>query len=302
MSANATGPGAAAQIYDRGYRRYEGERTGVFGAMASTFRHTVARILGLRRPARAKILPIIVIALAYFPAITFVGIGALLPKRISKAAFPGYAAYYGFIVAAILLFAAFVAPEALCPDRRNRLLGVYLTSPLSRRTYVLSKIAAVMACISGVTVAPVLIMAVAKSLQGTGPGPGDLVVLIGRILLSGTLLAAFYTTGSLATASLTDRKGFAAAGNVLAAIVTSSVAAVLRRNAAHGFDFTSGKGDWSLVLDFANLPLELVQRIYGERGNYAGASTVILAAAALAWMTIALGVLFWRYSRIEVSR
>jgi ABC-2 type transport system permease protein len=292
----------SARIHDRGYRRYDGERTGVTGAVWTTFRHTVARILGLRRTARAKVLPFIVIGISYFPAIVFVGIGVFLPKRVARTSFPGYANYYGFIVSAILLFAAFVAPEALCPDRRSRLLGVYLTSPLDRRTYLLSKLAAVVACISGVTLLPVLIMALAKSLQGTGPSPGDLVVLIGRILLSGAMLALFYSIVSLATSSLTDRKGFAAAGNVLGAIVTGAVASAVRKSQSDGPDLFSGKGDWTIVIDLANLPLEIVHRIYGEPGNFFGASTLTLVAGLLAWTVFASALMVWRYQKLEVTR
>ena len=292
----------SARIHDRGYRRYDGERTGVAGAMWTTFRHTVARILGLRRTARAKVLPFIVIGISYFPAIVFVGIGVFLPKRLARTSFPGYANYYGFIVSAILLFAAFVAPEALCPDRRSRLLGVYLTSPLDRHTYLLSKLAAVVACISGVTLLPVLIMALAKSLQGTGPSPGDLVVLIGRIVLSGAMLALFYSILSLATSSLTDRKGFASAGNVLAAIVTGAVATAVRRSLSDGADLFSGKGDWTVVIDLANLPLEIVRRIYGERGNFSGASSLALVAGLLTWTVLGLALMVWRYQKLEVTR
>lgn len=292
----------SARIHDRGYRRYDGERTGVAGAMWSTFRHTVARILGLRRTARAKVLPFIVIAISYFPAIVFVGIGVFLPKRVARESFPGYAEYYGFIVSAILLFAAFVAPEALCPDRRSRLLGVYLTSPLNRRTYLLSKLGAVAACIGGVTLLPVLIMALARSLQGTGPSPGDLVVLLGRIVLSGAMLALYYAIVSLATSSLTDRKGFASAGNVLVAIVTGSVSSAIRRSLSDGPDLFSGRGDWAIIIDFAGLPLEVVFRIYGDRGNYFGASTLTLVAGMVAWTAMALAVMAWSYHRLEVTR
>ena len=51
---------------------------------------------------------------------------------------------YTFIIgSALALFAALVAPEALCPDRRSRVLSLYLASPLTRMTYLLSKAASV---------------------------------------------------------------------------------------------------------------------------------------------------------------
>ena len=36
---------------------------------------------------------------------------------------------------------AFVAPEALCTDRRTGMLGLYLASPLTRDSYLVAKVA-----------------------------------------------------------------------------------------------------------------------------------------------------------------
>ena len=55
-----------------------------------------------------------------------------------------YASYYGFITAAILLFAGLVAPEVLVGDRRNGMLATYLSTPLHRGTYLVAKAAAVL--------------------------------------------------------------------------------------------------------------------------------------------------------------
>ena len=63
----------------------------------------------------------------------FVGVAALIDDpRVRRDVIPSYGQYYGFIVSALIVFAAFVAPEALCPDRRTGLLGLYLASPLTR--------------------------------------------------------------------------------------------------------------------------------------------------------------------------
>ena len=63
-----------ARIVDRGYRRYEGPRRGGAGAYRSLVVHSAQRALGLRRPATAKILPVLSVFIAYVPAIVFVGI------------------------------------------------------------------------------------------------------------------------------------------------------------------------------------------------------------------------------------
>ncbi len=120
-----------ARILDRGYRRYDGPRLGVRGAVRSLAWHSALRALGLRRTFWAKLLPLASVGIAYVPALVFVGVAALLPAALTEGGglLPDYADYYGFISAAIVLFVALVGPEVLCPDRRHRMLGLYLASP-----------------------------------------------------------------------------------------------------------------------------------------------------------------------------
>ena len=68
-----------AQIYEQGYRRYDGRRLGRAAAVRSVWKHTVQRVLGLRRSARHKVLPFLAILFAYLPAVAFIGILALIP-------------------------------------------------------------------------------------------------------------------------------------------------------------------------------------------------------------------------------
>ena len=294
---SATGGGAAdrggARIHDRGYRGYDGPRTGVRGAVRTLYRFTMARVLGLRRPFRAKALPILVGVLAYLPAVVLIGLTVLVPK-LNDEALPGYAEYYGFIIAAIVVFVAFVAPEALCPDRRNRMLGTYLASPLDRSTYVAAKFAAVTTLIAGVTLAPPLLLAVARSFQGIGPAPSDLALLLVRIVASGTCLALFFASVSLGVSSITDRKAFASAGMILTVIVSGAVSGAIRRG--------DPSRDSAGMISVTTAPLELVHRIYGQPGNWPGAPTWLVAVATAAWATVALVVLVWRYRTIEVTR
>src|SRR3954452_11779298 len=176
-----------ARIIDRGYRPYDGPRLGPAGAVRSLVRHTVQRVMGLRRPASAKILPVLSAGIAYVPAIVFVGLAALIKDpRFRREALPTYGQYYGFIVSALIVFASFVAPEALCPDRRTGMLGFYLASPLTRATYVVSKITAVLVLLAVATLGPPLLMMVANVLQSQGPdGPLGVATLPVRVVAAG---------------------------------------------------------------------------------------------------------------------
>ncbi len=282
-----------ARIFDRGYRRYEGERASVRGAVFTLYLASLQRILGLRRGAKAKILPVLTIAISFLPAISFIGLASLLPDRLNDA-LPEYNEYYGFIIAAILLFVAFVAPEAICPDRRYKILGVYLASPLNRFTYVFAKLLSVLTVLSIVTVGPMLLLAIARTLLDVGPALKDLPLLIFRILLSGSMVSLFYGSLSLAISSLTDRKGFASAGIVLVAIVSQVVGAVLGTDGAR-------LSKPAALISVLVSPVELVQRIFNASSEIE-ASTWLVAAVVIGITATSLAVLFGRYRQLEVTR
>lgn len=283
-----------ARIHDRGYRRFDGVRRGPLSATRTLAVHSLYRVLGMRRSARAKVLPVLAIALAYLPAIAFVGIAAFLPKALARTTLPTYADYYGYITAAIVVFTALVAPEVLCPDRRSRMLGLYLASPLTRGRYVLAKVVAVVTVLAAVTLGPPLVLVVAYSLEGFGPGPGDLVVLLLRVVLSGVILAAFYTALSLGASSLTDRRGFASTGIILLIVLTGAAAGVL----VDGLDGSH----WFRLIDPNFVVFESVQRVYGVRTEFGDTPTWAFGAGVAAWTIGGLGLLWWRYRRLEITR
>jgi ABC-2 type transport system permease protein len=288
-------PSTDARIIDRGYRPYDGPRLGSAGAIRSLMKHTAQRVMGLRRPLPNKILPMLAAAIAYVPAIVFVGLAALITDdRVRNNFLPTYGQYYGFIVSALIVFASFVAPEALCPDRRTGMLGLYLAAPLTRATYVLSKITAVLLLLAVATLGPPLLMMIANVLQSQGPdGPLGVVTLLVRVVVAGALVASVYTAVSLGISSLTDRRAIASAGVLLTIVGTGAVVGVLVNGV--------GVGEWLYMFDLSTAPFELVSRIYGERGNV-DAGIVPLAIGNLAWTVLGAGTIWWRYRRIEVTK
>ena len=71
-----------AQILDRGYRRFEGERAGLRGSVGSLTWHTSRSILGLGRKARYKIVPVFIIVVAFLPVIAFLALAILVGDQI----------------------------------------------------------------------------------------------------------------------------------------------------------------------------------------------------------------------------
>ena len=246
-----------AQILDRGYRKYDGPRTGVKGAVRAVVLHSGQRALGMRRTIWAKVLPIATIGFAYLPAIVFVGIIALFPKSdVASEALPTYGDYYGFIIAAIMVFVALVAPEVLCTDRRTGMLGVYLAAPLDRDTYLLAKAVAIASVLSIVCLGPPLLMLIANVLQSTGPdGLGDIALSFARVIATGVVETLLFTGITMGVTSLTDRKAVAAASIILLFLLSISMTGIF--NAA-------GAPDGVYVFAPTFLGLELAPRIHGE--------------------------------------
>jgi len=286
----------AATILDRGYRRYEGERSGVAGAIRSVAWHSIRSVLGIGRSARHKIFPVISVLIAYLPALVFVGIAALLPvDMVAEGALPSYADYVGFIGLAIVLFCGMVAPEILVKDRRDGMLGLYLSTPLRRDTYLVAKVSAVMATLTMVTLGPPLLLLIAYTIEGSGPGGlGDWLILLVRIVASGVAISAVFAAVSLAAASLTDRRAFASVGIILLLLGSAAVVGAL----VDGADMSSNLR----VFDLLTMPFELVKRIYGRPGDFPELSTVLVAGSTAAW-TIGGSALVWlRYRRLAITR
>ena len=285
-----------AQIAERGFQRYEGRRSGVPGAVRSVAWESVRSTLGLGRPARHKIFPVISVVIAYLPAIVFIGIAVLIPGDVLEPEdVADYASYYGFIILAIVLFAALVAPEVLVSDRRNGMLAMYLSTPLHRGTYLAAKAVAVAATLGLVTLGPPLLLLVGYTVEGEGPdGIANWLLVLLRIALAGIAISAPLAAVSMAASSLTDRRAFAAIGIVLLILASPILAGAL----VEGAELSP---NWRL-LDISTMPFELVFRIFGQPGNFPELATLPVVLVNIGWVAGGLAVVWWRYSRLVIAR
>ena len=293
--------GDDARIVDRSYRPYDGERGGVGTSVRATMVHAIQRSLGIKRTIWQKVLPIFSVGIAFVPAIVFIGVAALF-KDAKPENFPTYAEYYGFVTAAIVIFTSFVAPEVLCTDRRTGMLGLYLASPLDRNTYLLAKCAAVGSVLAIVTTGPLLLMLIAYTLLGAGPGSvGDWMVTLVRILASGLAISALHTSLSLAVSSFTSRRAAASATIILLLFASNIVVSALA-------DPESGAG-WSpnlIVFDLFVLPFTLVFHIFGQGSDlgdvFVDVPVAVIALANIGWVVLFSTIVWWRYRKITVTR
>jgi ABC-2 type transport system permease protein len=290
---------ARAQIYDLGYQAYDGPRRSADWAPVTVWRHTVQRVLGLRRPFRHKILPGLALLIAFAPALVYVGIAGLLPvDLIGDDLLPSYADYYGVIAMALILFSSFVAPEALCTDRRTGMLDLYLSGPLDRNRYLLAKWTAVFAVMLLMTMGPQLFMLSSFTIEDAGPPIRDLPKVLLEIVVAGLGVALLYTAVAMAVSSLTTRRAVAAVAIALVLLVPSLVVDALVRN--------SGAPDPLAVLQ-PGVSNEFAWRVFGEAHSaeqladipLARVSTPLVVAALVGWIAAGALVCWFQYRRLE---
>jgi ABC-2 type transport system permease protein len=291
----------AARIYDLGYRAYDGPRRGTGWAPVTIWSHTVQRVLGLRRSFRHKILPGLALVIAFVPALIFVGIAAFLPvDLIGDDILPSYGEYYGFITTALVLFAAFIAPEALCTDRRTRMLDLYLAGPLDVRRYLLAKWAAVAAVLLTMTVGPQLFMLVAFTIEAAGPPLRDVPELLLEIAIAGAGVALFATAVSMGVSSTTSRKAVAAVSTVLLFLVPNIVVDVVVEN-------TDAPDELAVLT--SGVAGEFAWRVFGETRPTSDVdipiervSTPLVAAGMVGWVLVGAIVCSLGYRRLARTR
>lgn len=281
-----------AQILDRGYRRFEGQRSGVVGAVRSVMWHTVRSILGLGRKARHKVFPIIVLVVSFVPAVAFLALAVLIGDLLEGELRPEYWEFFGFSFVATIVFVALVAPEAIVRDRRDGMFAMYLSTPLSRPTYLLSKVLAVLGTMALVVLGPPVLWLLGYTFQSQGPdGLGDWLSVMGRILLAGLAICLLYTAVSLGVSSMTDRRAFASIAVVFVMLGASIATNVL-------VDVAELSDTWRL-LDPLTVAFEMAPRLFSDRGeDMQTVGTWSVLGAYFAWTGAGAGLLGWRYRKL----
>ncbi len=241
-----------AEVFDLGYQHYTGRREGRNRARFAVFENGVRTVLGIGRGGRAKILPVGLFIAVMTPAVVFVIILSFLDPLAGDGAadfIPGPGDYYSIVSVILIIFGAIMAPELLCPDRRDNVLPLYLVRPLTSTDYVLARFLAFFVIALALVYAGQIVLQAGLVL--TASDPVDYVrdnwLDVPRILGVGALIALFISVAPLAVAAFTTRRAYAAAFVIAAWLLLNSISDGLTAETSCTIVTTSDQGGDAII-------------------------------------------------------
>ncbi len=305
MSVIETTGGA---VYDRGYRPYEGHRGRRGAAFFALYKASIRRALGLRRPWRQKVAPFVLLGIVTIPAIVNVGIAYVTRNDVftnphERITIITYREYVG-VSAALLLFVALVAPDVICPDRRQHVLPLLFARPMTGVDYVGAKLAAITSIVFAFSFLPQVVLFLGNmfvSNRALDYFTAHLDVLW-KVPIAVALLAVYYALIGVAISSLSDRRIVAGASIIGLFLITSIASGVM---VGERHDYEGGGGSAAGLVNILRIPLELRDLVFlghidsssplnGVKG--AGALAIVTYVAVLA---VGTAILLRRYRWVE---
>src|SRR5688572_15319211 len=125
------------EIYDRGYKHYDGPRLGRGHAIWALVRYSIKRAMGIKKSWTAKVIPILLYTAVAIPVAVAIGLSAFVPDFNWT-----YTDFFVFIFTIEAIFVATITPEMVCGDRRENVLSLYFSRAISRADYVVAKLGA----------------------------------------------------------------------------------------------------------------------------------------------------------------
>ncbi|HKJ11314.1 MAG TPA: hypothetical protein VJ976_02875 [Ornithinimicrobium sp.] len=234
--ASREGPGSSV-IHDIGYRTYDGPRRDDRSIGWSLYLTGLAHAYGFGRSAKAKALPLSMLALSLVPAVIIV---AIMVVAGFGGNFVDYSTYSGSTFVLIVVFTAGQSPVLFTRDLRSGAIVLYLARPLSPTWFAVVRWASLVSAIFIFTVIPVLALyagALAAEADVSEQSADLLQAVAGLVVL-----AAVLATVSGLVSAFTLRRGLAVGAVIVALLVSNGfVSAVKTLAAAQGNDLL---GQW----------------------------------------------------------
>jgi ABC-2 type transport system permease protein len=226
----ATAP--TGNIYDLGYRHYQGKRNGRLYAMWSLFVESFRGVWGFGRPMQAKAAPFILGGLYALPAVVQLAFSSVFAQRISAGdalqllTYHDYFASFYFLV---FFFCVAQAPELVCRDQRYQVLPLYFTRAMGRVEYALARLGSLAVALLILLLVPTLALFVGEVLMkpDTFKAIGDELPKALPSIPASALIAVGLATLSLAISSFSPRRAYSAIGIVAYILLMEAIPAAL---------------------------------------------------------------------------
>ncbi len=234
-------------VYDLGYEPFEGERRGRSGARKAVYFDGIRRALGLRRKARRKVMPWGLLIIAIVPTIVAVGVSFMIPAGTADAIDLARQNSDFFLLAGTItmLFTALAAPELLVPDRKDGVLSMLASRPLTAADYLGSRFASLVTVVGAFMIMPQLVLffgQAASDPDGFFRGLVNAADTLPKIVAVASVYAIAYVPLGFVIASLSNRKAIATASYLAVMIALSGFAEALVRES----NITGGR--WMALL------------------------------------------------------
>jgi ABC-2 type transport system permease protein len=224
----AQGGSGAGVIHDIGYQRYDGPRLGRRQIAAALCWHSLRSAFGIRRGAKAKIVPVIVFVIMCAPAVINAVVVDLNSAHARVVNYDTYAPPAALRVFLMLVFIAAQAPELVARDLRSKVLPLYFARPMRRLNYPAAKYAAFVLALLAMIDIPVVLLYVGTVLQVHGWSQvwAQTRALIPGLLV-GLMWAAVLAAVGLALACVSGRRAFSTGAVAIFLFMTWILAMVL---------------------------------------------------------------------------
>jgi ABC-2 type transport system permease protein len=296
---------SSGTVFDIGYQRYTGQREGRGRARRAIYKDGLRIALGLGRGPRAKILPWFFIGVLTVIGLVFAIVAGAAnrlggPGTAERANLPSHSDYYGIASIIVFVFAAVVAPELLCRDRRDGVINLYLVRPLTGSDYVVSRWAAFLTVMLVATWIPQVVLFL--GLSAGDPTPVEYLrnhwMDVPRFLAAGAAMATYATTLAMLTASFTTRRAYASVFLVGLFVITTPFTVGLAEEVG------GNAGRWISMFNLTNIPVHVNDVIFADVSEITedaparelGSSMLVSWWAA--WTVLSGALLWWRYRRL----
>jgi ABC-2 type transport system permease protein len=287
-------------IHDIGYRHYDGLRLGRAYTVRSLFTHNLRAAYGIGRPAKARIMPLLLVALMLVPAAISVAITAFTGSNGGRPVdLIRYSAYAIYLQPLIAIFLASQAPVLASRDLRFHVTPLYFSRPLSRLDYTVAKYGAFVAALLILTATPITILFTGALVTRQKDLGGHALHYLGG--LAGCLILALVLAAiGLVVAAFTPRRGFGVTAVMAVYLLSSAAVATVQGIAENQAKFTVAR--WAGMFTPFNL-VDGVQvwafraRVAAPEPPPSGIGGPVFALVCAAIIAASIAILYLRFRK-----